>query len=50
VARTPVGIFRDVTRPTYDDLARAQVQHAVDTQGEGELAALLAGGDTWTVD
>jgi len=48
-AHTPVGVLRDVDRPTYDDLARAQVAHAVDTQGPGDLAALLAGGDTWTV-
>ena len=48
--QSPIGIFRQVERPTYDDLARAQVQTAQDTEGEGDLAALLAGKDTWTVD
>jgi 2-oxoglutarate ferredoxin oxidoreductase subunit beta len=49
--RAPIGIFRQVERPTYDDQARAQITTAA--QGNGEpadaLAALIAGGDTWTV-
>jgi 2-oxoglutarate ferredoxin oxidoreductase subunit beta len=48
--RAPVGIFRQVDRPTYDDLARQQVSTAQQTHGRGDLAGLLAGGDTWTVD
>lgn len=50
--RTPIGIFRQVERPTYDDQARAQVSEATAAaQGEpgDRLAALLGGGDTWTV-
>ncbi|HSF26155.1 MAG TPA: 2-oxoacid:ferredoxin oxidoreductase subunit beta [Actinomycetes bacterium] len=49
IGRTPVGIFREVTRPSYDDLARAQVREAQAGAGAGDLATLLAGGDTWTV-
>jgi 2-oxoglutarate ferredoxin oxidoreductase subunit beta len=45
---TVTGVFRSVARPTYDDLARAQVQHAVDRK-PGDLQALLRGNDTWTV-
>jgi 2-oxoglutarate ferredoxin oxidoreductase subunit beta len=48
--QSPIGIFRQVERPTYDDVTRAQVQTAQDSEGEGDLAALLAGKDTWTVD
>jgi 2-oxoglutarate ferredoxin oxidoreductase subunit beta len=48
--KSPIGIFRQVERPTYDDLARQQVQTAKDTQGAADLAALIAGKDTWTVD
>ncbi|MDF2968810.1 MAG: thiamine pyrophosphate protein domain protein TPP-binding protein [Nocardioidaceae bacterium] len=48
--QSPIGIFRQVERPTYDDLARGQVQTAQSSEGEGDLAALLAGKDTWTVD
>jgi 2-oxoglutarate ferredoxin oxidoreductase subunit beta len=53
MAHVPVGVFRDVTRPTYDDLVREQVDHAVTSGGgtatDDDVAALLAGPDTWTV-
>ena len=45
---TPIGVFRDVQRPSYDRLVREQVASVRD-QGEGDLAALLRGKDTWTV-
>jgi 2-oxoglutarate ferredoxin oxidoreductase subunit beta len=48
-----VGVFRDVDRATYDDLVREQVDHAVSAGGgtatDDDIAALLAGSDTWTV-
>ena len=50
IGRTPVGVFRSVRRPTYDDMAREQVAHAQSTQGPGDLAQLFAGKDSWTVD
>ncbi|GHH08453.1 2-oxoacid:ferredoxin oxidoreductase subunit beta [Streptomyces rubradiris] len=46
---TPVGVFRSVDRPVYDTLMADQLDTAVDQHGKGDLAALLAGGDTWTV-
>ena len=46
---TPIGVFRDVERPVYDDLMTDQLDRAVAKQGPGDLAALLAGGDTWTI-
>jgi 2-oxoglutarate ferredoxin oxidoreductase subunit beta len=46
---TPIGVFRDVERVVYDDAARQQVAQARDSRGNGDLAALLAGGDTWSV-
>jgi len=49
LARTPIGIFRDVDRPAYGDLMNQQIDDAVHTHGEGDLDALLAGPDTWTV-
>jgi 2-oxoglutarate ferredoxin oxidoreductase subunit beta len=49
----PMGIFRDVARPTYDDLTRAQVDAAVASAGgpasDEDLDRLLHGKDTWTV-
>ncbi|PRX03096.1 UNVERIFIED_ORG: 2-oxoglutarate ferredoxin oxidoreductase subunit beta [Actinomadura viridilutea] len=47
---TPIGIFRKVERPSYDELLRAQVEEAVAKEGKGDLAALLASGDTWRID
>jgi 2-oxoglutarate ferredoxin oxidoreductase subunit beta len=49
MAHVPVGIFRQVDRPTYDDLARQQLTDAKAAQGAGDLAQLLAGSDTWSV-
>ena len=33
MTHVPMGIFRSVSRPTYDDLVRAQVDAAIDTAG-----------------
>jgi 2-oxoglutarate ferredoxin oxidoreductase subunit beta len=53
LARTPIGVFRSVRRPVYDDLMRDQLVRAAETQGAGnptdQLASLLNGSDTWTV-
>ena len=46
---TPIGVFRDVDRPVYDALMAEQLDTAVEQHGKGDLAALLAGNDTWTV-
>lgn len=48
----PMGIFRKVTKPTYDDLARAQVAEARQSTASdtAALQSLLRGRDTWTVD
>ncbi len=49
--RAPIGIFRDVEAPTYDDLAREQVSLAAEQGGdEHALQSLVGGGDTWHVD
>jgi 2-oxoglutarate ferredoxin oxidoreductase subunit beta len=47
---TPIGIFRQVSRPTYDELMSKQLDEAVDRQGQGDLATLLGSGDTWRID
>ena len=50
--QSPIGVFRQVERPTYDDQARAQVTTAQERNPEDatqRLAALIGGGDTWTV-
>ncbi|HUY51551.1 MAG TPA: 2-oxoacid:ferredoxin oxidoreductase subunit beta [Streptosporangiaceae bacterium] len=46
---TPVGVFRQVPRASYDELMAEQIATARADQGEGDLAAMLAGADTWKV-
>src|ERR1700691_946458 len=48
-AHTPIGVFRSVERPAYDDLMAAQLDQARAT-GAGDLAKLLSGNDTWEVN
>jgi 2-oxoglutarate/2-oxoacid ferredoxin oxidoreductase subunit beta len=48
-AHTPIGVFRTVERPSYDEAMSAQIEAARLKQGDGDLADLLAGSDTWQV-
>jgi 2-oxoglutarate ferredoxin oxidoreductase subunit beta len=54
MAHVPLGVLRSVSRPTYDDLVREQVNGAIEANegkaSDDDLAALLAGKDTWTVN
>lgn len=45
----PLGVFRDIARPAYHELAQQQAQEARAARGAGELARLLHSGDTWTI-
>jgi 2-oxoglutarate ferredoxin oxidoreductase subunit beta len=49
---TVMGIFRDISRPTYDDAARSQVAAAQESRASDKVAlqSLLRGRDTWSVD
>ncbi|MFD6493744.1 hypothetical protein [Streptomyces sp. NPDC060188] len=46
---TPIGVLRSVERPVYDTQMADQLDAAIEQNGKGDLGALLAGGDTWTV-
>ena len=46
---TPVGIFRNIERPVYDDLMAEQLATAEEKRGTGDLAELLHSGETWVV-
>jgi 2-oxoglutarate ferredoxin oxidoreductase subunit beta len=48
LANTPVGVFRDVARPSYDAMFAEQMATA-QAGGAPDLAALLAGNDTWDI-
>lgn len=46
---TPIGVLRSMERPVYDTQMADQLDTAIEQNGKGDLATLLAGGDTWTV-
>jgi 2-oxoglutarate ferredoxin oxidoreductase subunit beta len=49
---TPIGVFRNVSRPSYDELVQKQLVEAK-AQATGTpdemLGELLSAGDTWTI-
>ncbi len=45
----PIGVFRAVDHPRYEEELNKQVQTARAKYGEGDLEKLLNGGDTWVV-
>lgn len=45
----PVGVFRDVSRPCYEDGLNQQLENAREKMGSGDLDDLLHMGDTWVV-
>jgi 2-oxoglutarate ferredoxin oxidoreductase subunit beta len=46
----PVGIFRAVERPTYEEMMVEQSGAAVTKSGPGSLEKLINSGDTWVVE
>ncbi|HEV3341904.1 MAG TPA: 2-oxoacid:ferredoxin oxidoreductase subunit beta [Pirellulales bacterium] len=46
----PIGVFRNVDKPKYDELINTQIAEARKTKGEGDLQKLYYSGDTWTVE
>jgi 2-oxoglutarate ferredoxin oxidoreductase subunit beta len=45
---TPMGVFRSVQKPTYDQMMAEQLDVAK-AERAPDLDALLAGADTWVV-
>ena len=45
----PIGVFRSVDAPVYDDMLNSQIEAAREQKGTGELDALFNAGDTWEV-
>lgn len=44
------GVFRQVSRPVYEELLMEQVHEATQKRGRGDLARLFKSGTTWEVD
>jgi 2-oxoglutarate ferredoxin oxidoreductase subunit beta len=49
VGAVPIGIFRSIEQPVYDEGMAEQLAHAVGARGEGDLEKLLHAGDTWQI-
>jgi 2-oxoglutarate/2-oxoacid ferredoxin oxidoreductase subunit beta len=49
IGATPLGVFRGVERPVYDDIVNGQIAQTREAAGEGDLDALLHAGDTWEI-
>jgi 2-oxoglutarate ferredoxin oxidoreductase subunit beta len=45
----PLGVFRAVSQPSYEELNNQLHADARTRRGQGELAALFNSGDTWTI-
>ena len=47
---TPIGVIRQIQRPTYEALVHQQMQDAQAKRGTGSWKELLHGNSTWTVE
>ncbi|REJ88865.1 MAG: 2-oxoacid:ferredoxin oxidoreductase subunit beta [Planctomycetota bacterium] len=45
----PMGVFRSVERPSYDELLCRQLEEVTEKSGPGDLEKLFNSGDTWEV-
>ncbi|MCH2572951.1 MAG: 2-oxoacid:ferredoxin oxidoreductase subunit beta [Planctomycetes bacterium] len=45
----PIGVFREIEKPVYEDAVDAQLALSVENKGAGDLDSLLNSGDTWVV-
>ena len=46
----PVGVIRNIDRPTHDQMLTAQLEKEMARAGTPDLQALLDGGETWVVE
>ena len=45
----PLGVFRDLEEPAYEELNKAMAEGARAAKGPGDLGRLLNGSETWTI-
>ena len=46
----PMGVFRAVEKPTYEDMLAGQIRTAIAAKGAGNLEKLLNSGETWVIN
>ncbi|MCF6270977.1 MAG: 2-oxoacid:ferredoxin oxidoreductase subunit beta [Melioribacteraceae bacterium] len=47
---TPIGVFRQIRKQTYDEAVNEQIDIVTAKKGEGDLESLLFSGNTWEVE
>lgn len=47
---TPIGVFRQYIKETYDEGIEAQINRVTEKKGKGDLEKILFGGNTWEVN
>jgi 2-oxoglutarate ferredoxin oxidoreductase subunit beta len=45
----PVGVFRAVDKPTYEEMMIEQIETSIREKGPGSLSRLLNSGETWVI-
>lgn len=46
----PIGVFRQITKETYDKGIEQQIERVIKMKGEGDLDKILLNGNTWEVN
>jgi 2-oxoglutarate ferredoxin oxidoreductase subunit beta len=46
----PVGVLRNIRKPTYEELLGARINDAVAKRGKGKIEELFKAEDVWTVE
>jgi 2-oxoglutarate ferredoxin oxidoreductase subunit beta len=46
----PIGVFRAVDTPRYDDELNKQIKTARQNRGDGDIETLLNSGETWVIE
>src|SRR3990172_7990399 len=47
---TPIGVFKQILKPTYDEGVENQVKQVTEKKGIGDLEKVLFSGNTWSVN
>ena len=47
---TPIGVFRQLIKPTYDEAMTEQIEQVSEKKGKGSLEKLLFTANTWEVN
>ena len=45
----PMGVLQSVTRAPYEERVENQIQHEIETKGEGDIQSLLNGESSWEI-